>query len=105
MKLDSFDLHLTMPQAHDDVIRREGGYFKTRWQRFALYNQRMIATSFEVILEPFEDGPPVMADLRGFAVHQLGRAHNAAAKRLTYGLMAQTHAENRHPAGEMFDDL
>ena len=44
-------------------------------------------------------------DAAGLAVHQLGRAHDAAAEGLADGLMAEANAEQRHLAGKAADHV
>ena len=52
-----------------------------------------------------EDGPAVVLDVAGFAVHQLRRADDVAAKGRADGLMAEADAEDRHLAGHVADEV
>ena len=88
MKLDPLDLHLAMPQAHNETIGRGGGDFQAGGEAFTLDDQRMVTGGLKGIGQAFENGPAVVMDLAGLAMHQFRRPDDLAAEGLPDGLMA-----------------
>src|ERR1051325_1214829 len=105
MKLHAFDLHLTVAQAHDDAVGRGRGNLQAIGERFALDDEGLVATGLETIFGAVEDGLAVVANLGGLAVHERGRTHDSTAEDLPDGLMAETHAEDGNPPGEVLYQL
>src|SRR5919202_111960 len=105
VELHALDLHAAVAQAHDEAVGRGGGDFQAVGQGVALDDERVVAPGWETVLEPLEDRPAVVADLRRLAVDGRGAAHDAAAEDLPDGLVAEAHAEQRHVAGERGDQL
>ena len=69
MKLDAVDRELSMLQSHNFAIVCLSGNFERIRQRFAFYDQRMIASGFQWLGQIFENALLLMMDLRSFAVH------------------------------------
>ena len=63
MKLDAVDWKLSMLQAHDFAVVGLGGDFERIGQRFALYNERMIARRFQWLGQIFENAAMLMMNL------------------------------------------
>src|SRR5690349_5512925 len=63
----------------------------------------MITTGEKRFAQPGKYRAPIMIHLRRLAVHQLRRAHDASAKRLSDRLMAQTDTKQRNLAGKSID--
>ena len=92
MKLNALDLHLPVAQAHDKAVGRGGGDFEAGGQALAFHDQRMVTSGLERIGQAFEDGPAVVMDLAGLAMHQFRGPDDLAAESLPDGLMAEAHS-------------
>jgi hypothetical protein len=53
--------------------------------------------------EPREEALPVVVDLRGLAVHEVGGGHDLTAVGLADALVPEAHAEQRDLAGQLRD--
>ena len=105
MKLNALDLHLAVAQAHDKSIGRGGGNFEAGGQALALHDQGMVASGLERIGQAFKNGPAVVMDLAGLAMHQLRRPDNFSAESLADGLMTEAHSQNRNTSGQLINHL
>ena len=85
------------PSSVSALISRQSGSVS----RFTI--KRMIPGGRERRRNPGEDRRPVVTDCGGFAVHQLLRANDVAAERLSDRLMSQADAEDRDLALEPFE--
>lgn len=65
----------------------------------------MIASGLKGIGKALEYRFPVMPNERGFSVHDPCRNDDAAAKSVSYALMAEAYAQQRHLAGESLYDF
>src|SRR5581483_5423645 len=66
-----------------------------------LDDQRVVTRGFERIRQTGEDTLARVMDHRGLAVHDLARAHDTRAERLTDALVAEADAEYRDLAAEL----
>src|SRR6185369_4191783 len=103
MKLNAFDLQLFVAQSHDYVVSGVGRYFETVRQTLTFDDQRVVATSRKMIVDPSKYCFPVMTDLGSFSVHQLWSTNYAAPKSLTNRLVAETNTEQRNLPGKTLD--
>jgi len=103
MKLNALDLHLPVAEAHDKSVGRGGGDFEAGGQALALHDQRMVTSGLERIGQAFENGPAVVMDLAGLAMHQLRRPDDLAAESLPDGLMAKAHSQDGYTSGQLFN--
>src|SRR6185369_4514983 len=104
MKLNALHFQFTMPQSHDDVAGVSRN-FETRRHRLSFNDQRVIATGAKLVAQSGKDRLAVVMNIRRFTVHQLRRAHDFPAKRLTNRLVAQTHTEQRYLSSESLDHI
>ena len=104
MKLNAFDLKLSMTQAHDDAIGRARGNLKTGRQRFALDDQGMIAPAGERPFQSRKDRLAIVLNFRGFAVKDRWRTDYSAAEDLANRLVSEANAQDRYLAREPFND-
>lgn len=102
MELHAFYAMCAMANSHDYSVGSGGRYFKHIGQGVAFDDQRMIARGLEAIRQALEYGARVMTNLRHLAVHQVRRANDPTAERLTYGLMSEAHAEYGHLSRKPF---
>jgi len=105
MKLNALDLHLPVAEAHDKSVGRGGGDFEAGGQALALHDQRMVTSGLERIGQAFEDGPAVVMDLAGLAMHQFRRPDDLAAESLPDGLVAEAHSQDGYTSGQLFNHL
>ena len=103
MELDAFEFGAAMADAHDDAVVGFGGDGEFTWQRFALDDERMVASRGERVGEFAEDAFGVVMDGAGFAVKEFGRANDFPAECRADGLMAQAHTQNWKFSGEALD--
>ena len=96
MELNGGDGKGFVGEGHDEAIVTLGRDFKTGRQGGAFDNERVIARGGEGARDAGEHGMAGVGDAADLAMHGRGRAHNLAAKRLTDGLEAEAHAEQRH---------
>ena len=80
-----------------------GTNFEILGERITLDDQRVVAGGREILGEILENRFPVVVDLAGLAVHQVGGPQNLAAKRFADCLVSQTDTENRRFAGHFLD--
>ena len=82
-----------------------GGHDKVRRKRCRLYQERMIARGFERVVHAGKDGPTVMGNAAGLAVHDAPGTDDSCAERLGDALMSQADAQDRNPTGQSADDV
>ena len=75
------------------------GDFELFGQAFFGDDQRVVARAGHRGGDVFEDGPAVVLDFAGLAVHQLRGANDIAAEGRSDGLMAEADAEDRDAVG------
>ena len=105
MKLNALDLHLPVAQAHDKAVGRGGGDFEAGGQALAFHDQRMVTRGLEGIGQAVENGPAVVTDLAGLAMHQFRRPDNLATESLADGLMAEAHSQDGYTSGQLINHL
>ena len=91
--------------AHDLAVFRGRGDLELGRQRLALDRQRVVADHRDALGQPVVDALPVVRQHAGLAVHLPLRADHPAAERRADRLMAEAHAEDRPPAGEVPDQV
>ena len=91
--------------ALDDAVLAGGGDFQRGRHAFGRDGEGMIARRLEIVVQAAEHAFAGVMDARQLAVHRLGRAHDLAAIGLADGLMAQAHAQDRHAAVRLCDQL
>ena len=100
MELHPFDGKAAMAKSHDDAgaifFEGMGGDFEVGGQVFFGDDQGVVASSRHRGRNAPEDGPTVVLNLAGLAVHQVLRADDVSAEGGANGLMSQTYAEQRH---------
>ena len=94
MKLHAFDPVFLVPQAHDKSVSRSGRNLQALGQTLPFYHQGMIARCLESIGKALENGPVIVANLAGLAMHQVRSWDNLPAKSLADGLMTEADSEN-----------
>src|SRR5690606_33851058 len=104
MKLHAVERERAVLQAHDDAVAGRGGDLETIGQGLWPDGERVVAGRLEAGIEAAEQARASVIDPAGFAVHQLGRAHDLAAHRLADGLMAETDAEDWRRVLEPLDE-
>ena len=94
-----------MAQAHDGAgsvfFRRPGADFQFRRQIFLFDDQRMVAGGRHRHGQALEDAFVVVHDGAGFAMHEMGSAHDFAAESFADGLMSQADAQHGNFSGEL----
>ena len=105
MKLNALDLHLAVAQAHDKAVGRSGGDFQAGGKALAFHDKRMVTGGLERVGQAFENGPAVVMDLAGLAMHQLRRPDDLAAESLPDGLMAEANSQEGNTSGQLFNHL
>jgi hypothetical protein len=103
MKLDAFNFVATVAQAHDNAVVGFGGDGEFARERFALYDERVVARGGEGIRQLAEYVFAVVMDLARFAVEKYWGAYDFAAKRGANGLMPEAYAQDRKFSGEALD--
>ena len=103
------ELHALHPQgpvaqAHDDAVRFRGD-FQIGRHRFFLNDQRVVARRHKILRQILEDRFVVVMNAAGFAVHDLRRADDLPPERVSDGLMAEAHAEDRNLPREAPDHV
>src|SRR6202142_883684 len=105
MKLHALDRKFLVAQSHDGLraarFGRPRADFEFGGQVLFLNNQRVVAGGGERGLQIPEDGPIVMGDGAGFAVHQVGGADDLASEGCSESLVAEADTQNRQLPGEM----
>ncbi len=96
MELHALERPLPVPEAHHDPPVRPGGDLEALGDAVRGHHQRVVARGREGVGEAGEEGAAIVADLRRLPVHELGRAHHAAAESLAERLVAETDAEHGH---------
>src|SRR5688572_7279441 len=102
MKLDAFDLHFTMAQAHDHTVVCLGRDFQAGRQALTFDNQRMITAGVEWRIKIAKDRPAVVNNLRRLPVDHSRRAHHSTAESFADGLMAQANTQYRNAIRKTF---
>src|SRR5690349_2224198 len=95
----------TEAHAHDLVLPRLRRDLERVGHRVGRDDERVVARRDERVLHAGVDALLVVEDLRGLAVHDARRAHDAAAEHLTDALVTEADAEDRNLAGEPMDDI
>ena len=109
VELDAFDRMTLVTKAHNKVaaarVRAGGGDLQAVGQSVGLDDQGMVTRGGERVGETLKNGPAIVGDLAGLAVHDFRRKPHLAAEGLPEALVAQADAENRQTAGEFADQL
>src|SRR6266545_776120 len=82
------------------AVGAHGGDDERGGERGGIDHERVVAHRGKRTRNPVEQLVVAMHDGTGLAVHQAGRADDLPAERLTDRLVAEAHAQHRHPAGE-----
>src|SRR5215471_2121716 len=109
MKLNSLNVVLAMPQAHDHprtiAIMAGGRDFKLCGQRVFFDNQRVVTRSSHRRGDTGKDGSSIVLDLTGFAVHQVRGSDHVTAKGRTNCLMPEADTKNWNLSCELLDHV
>jgi hypothetical protein len=101
VKLDAFDGEGSVAESHNGLaVGGAGGNFELGWETFFGDYERVVAGAGHRGGDVFKDGPAVVLDLAGLAVHELGSADYVAAEGCTDGLMAEADAEDGDDGGD-----
>ena len=103
VKLHAFDRELAVTRAHDLALARARRHLEHVRHGLGTRDERVIATRREGPRQPGEDAGTLVLDQRDLAMHQPTRTHDLAAPHLDHRLVAEAHAEHRHPSGERLD--
>ena len=105
MELDAVDGVVAVADGHHHAavgVRGDVQYIGHGLGRGA---QRVVADRRERTRQTFKDARPVVVDLRGFAMHQLGSARDHAAEGFGDRLVSKAHTENRDRRSQRADEL
>ena len=106
MKLHAVNRHRAMPQAHHQpVFLGARRHLEIRGQRLLADDQRVIAAGLKRCGQAGEHALAVVLDRRGLAVNRQRRANHLAAEGEADRLVAEAHAEQRHPRAELLDHV
>ena len=103
MELHALHVQGFVAYAHHFAIVGPGGGFQAIGAGAALDGQRVVAVDRELLGQSGKHALLRGGDDAGFAVHQLLRPHDVAAKRRADTLVAQAHAQHGHPTGKVPD--
>src|ERR1700749_324556 len=104
MELPAFDRIFAVAEAHDDAVLGAGGDLELAREAVFRDDQRVIASAGHGAGDAGEERTAVVDDFAGLAVHELGGADHLAAEGGAAGLVAETHAEDRHFACEVLNE-
>src|SRR6266853_3352241 len=92
---------LTVAHAHDLAVLGLRSDLQALGQGRPPNRKRMVAGRHEGARQSAKHAETKMADRRGFPVDDFPRMHDLAAESLADRLMAETHAQDRDPAGKL----
>jgi len=109
MELHSLDGEFLMSQPHDDArpvfIGCPGAYFQVARQILLRDDKRVIARGSHGRREPSKDGPAIVLDLAGFAMHQIPSPNHFASKGRADRLVPEANAQQWRLARKVADQL
>src|SRR5574340_188387 len=105
MELHGLDAERLMSHPHDLALGGFGADLETIGEILPVHDERMVTGGLEGIGQVAKDRPAVMADHRGFAVHQALGAYDLPAERDREGLVAETDAQQRQFPTEVADRI
>ena len=105
VELHALHRQLAVAQAHHHAVVGLGGDLEAVGHRRPVDHEAVVAGGLERLRQPGEHAGVGVADERRLAVHHLRRPHHLAAVHLADALVAEAHAEHRHPPGEGGDHV
>src|SRR5882724_10387979 len=103
MELHTFDFVAAVAEAHDDAVVGFRGDGELARERFALHDERVVASCGEGIRQHAKNVLAIVMDLAGLAVKKFRGADNLATERGADGLMSQAHAKDGKFPREVLD--
>jgi hypothetical protein len=94
VELDALDGQLAVPQRHDDPGRRVPGDLELVGHGGGVHGQRVVPRRRERRRQAGQDALPLVLDLTGLAVQQLGCAHHDGTEGLGDRLVAQADPQH-----------
>src|SRR4051812_25158031 len=105
MELHALDGQRAVANAHDLAVFGPRGDLQLGRTARALDRKRMVARRLVWAGQPCENAMALVVDARNLAVHERLRMHDAAAERLADRLVAEAHAQDRHGALQLREEL
>jgi len=103
--LNSFDAEFAMAEGHDDSFASFGGNFEFAGKRFAVDDERVVASSGNRVGQAAENCFAVVAHFAGFSVKQFFGADNFAAEGVADGLVAKADSKDGNFSGEALNEV
>src|SRR6185437_1247812 len=109
MELHALNRVPAMAQPHDDPcavsLMRFCANLQFAGQSFFRHDERVVSGGRHGLWHVFKQRFAVMLNKAGFAVHELTRTDNVAAKSSAKRLMSQAHSQHRTLTGKMLDEI
>src|SRR6266704_4074647 len=103
MELDTLDLQIAMPKAHDDSICGLGRDLQDIGKTRSLDDQRVIASDLDVGRQSLEDSDATMCQFARLAMDRSRCTDDSSTECFADGLMSKADSENRNLPGEAPD--